>query len=169
MEEIASIVGFRVAGMSVAVELGAVERVIRAVEVTPVPGLPDIVDGVVDLGGTIVPVVSLRRRFRLPDRPVAPSDQFVLVRLTTTEGDSSICDRVFLSVDTVSGVMSLPAAEVRKAQTVVPGLEDISGIVRTAGGLILIHDVNRCLSLNERRVIGETLAGRGGYELTTTG
>ena len=51
-----------------ALHLLAVERVVRAVEVTALPEAPEIVLGVVNVKGRIVPVINVRRRFRLPER-----------------------------------------------------------------------------------------------------
>ena len=44
-----------------ALHLEAVDRIVRMVEVTPLPGAPDVVEGVVNIQGEVVPVVSGRR------------------------------------------------------------------------------------------------------------
>ena len=49
-----------------ALHLSAVERVIPTVETTPLPEGPEVLWGVVNLRGRIVPVMDIRRRFRLP-------------------------------------------------------------------------------------------------------
>ncbi len=63
-----------------ALPLDAVERVVRAAEYTPLPLASDLVLGALDVAGEILPVFSLRRRFRLTDRPLALTDQFVIAR-----------------------------------------------------------------------------------------
>ena len=59
-------------------QLSVVERILQAVEVTPLPLAPDIVMGVVDVRGQVLPVVNMRRRFGLAEGPVEPSDQFII-------------------------------------------------------------------------------------------
>lgn len=54
-----------------AVALTSVERVVRAVEITPLPNAPDIVLGVINVQGRVVPVVDIRKRFRLPARAIS--------------------------------------------------------------------------------------------------
>jgi purine-binding chemotaxis protein CheW len=62
-----------------AVPLFTVARIGRLVEITPVPHTPEIVLGVIDVQGWIMPIVNSRRRFRLPERKQGPSDQLLLV------------------------------------------------------------------------------------------
>ncbi len=49
-----------------ALHLSAVERVICVVEITPLPKAPEIVLGIINVGGQIIPVIDMRKRFRLP-------------------------------------------------------------------------------------------------------
>jgi chemotaxis signal transduction protein len=49
-----------------ALHLDAVKRIVRAVEVTPLPKAPQIVLGVVNVQGKVIPVMNLRSRFSLP-------------------------------------------------------------------------------------------------------
>ncbi len=57
-----------------------VERVLAAVEITPLPDAPSFLRGVINCGGKLVPVIDLRVRFGLPAKRTAPSDRFVFVR-----------------------------------------------------------------------------------------
>ena len=124
-----------------ALPLSAVERVVRVVEVTPLPQAPDIVLGVVNVQGRIIPVVNPRRRFRLPERDIALSDQLVIAHTTRRP--------VALVVDAVTGVLEYSGREAVGARDIVPGMEYVEGVVKMADGLVLIHDLDRFLSLDE--------------------
>ena len=138
--------------------LPVVERVIRAVEVTPLPKSPPVVIGVIDLEGTIVPVVNLRRRFRLPEREIEPSDQIVIARIAA-EGRMSSEDRlVGLVVDSVLEVIELNDERIVAPESIMPGLEYVAGVARLADGLLLIHDLDAFLSTDERRTLDGALA-----------
>lgn len=63
-----ALVVFRLDERRYALPLSVVERVIRAVEVTPLPKAPPIVLGAIDVQGRVVPVLNVRRRFLMPDR-----------------------------------------------------------------------------------------------------
>ena len=63
-----------------ALQLATVERVVRMVEVTLLPQAPKIVLGVINAQGRIIPVVDIRRRFRLPARDIHLSDHLLIAR-----------------------------------------------------------------------------------------
>src|SRR3989304_6861370 len=67
-------------GQTYALPLTAVDRILRMVEVTPLPGAPDVVEGVIDIQGEVVAVVSIRRRLGLASRRVEISDSLVVAR-----------------------------------------------------------------------------------------
>src|SRR3954465_10263209 len=83
-----------------ALPLAAVDRIVRAAEVTPLPQAPHVVLGALDVAGAILPVFSLRRRLALADRPIRSTDQFVIAR--------SGHRRVILCVDAALGLLDDP-------------------------------------------------------------
>lgn len=143
------LVVFLLEGQRYALPLSVVDRFVRAVEITALPGAPRIVLGAIDVAGVVVPVLSLRRRFGLPDRELALTDQFLLARTSARP--------VALVVDDAVDVAEVPPEAVSAAGQVVPGLEGVQGVARLHDGLVLIHDLERCLSLAEGRVLDEAL------------
>lgn len=125
--------------------LSAVERIVRVVEVTPLPQAPDIVLGVVNVQGRVIPVINLRRRFGLTERAMALSDQMVVARTARRP--------VALVVDAVQGVLDYPGQAVVAAQQMLPGLPHLEGVVKLADGLVLIQDLDRFLSLDEETAL----------------
>ena len=145
------IVIFTLEGQRYALRLDAVERVIRAAAVTPVPETPAFVLGLVNMAGQLLPVFSLRRCLGLPDRPIRPEDQFVIVRTS----------RLTLAL-VVDEVQELSALE--DAQTVAPGdvLPEgecrVEGLVKINGDIILIYDLEKLLSVEDQERILEAKA-----------
>ena len=132
-----------------ALPLSAVERVVRVVEVTPLPQAPDIVLGVVNVQGRVIPVVNPRRRFRLPERDIALTDQLVIAHTTRRP--------VALVVDAVTGVLEYSGREAVGARDIVPGMEYVEGVVKLEDGLVLIHDLDRFLSLDEATALDRAI------------
>lgn len=132
-----------------ALELSAVERAYRAVAVTPLPEAPDIVLGVVNVRGVVLPVIDIRRRFRLPEKPLTPDDQLIVAH--------SSGRLVVLVVDGVTGVIECSAQDVTSASAIVPDMEYVEGVARLKDGLILIHDLARFLSLEEKAALEHAL------------
>ena len=132
-----------------ALRLSTVERVIRAIEITPLPKAPEIVLGIVNIGGRIVPVVNVRKRFRLPEKEIELGDHLILGQTGRRP--------VALVVDEVSSVVERPEGEVIAAQEILPGLEYVQGVAKLEDGLLLIHDLNTFLSLEEEGTLDKAM------------
>lgn len=132
-----------------ALYLSAVERVVRIVELTPLPESTDIVLGIINLQGRIIPVVNIRKRFNLPEREIEVSNQMIMAHTSK---------RVLaLLVDAVEGIVERPEQEVILAEKIFPEIEYIEGVVKLEDGLILIHDIERFLSLEEERKLEDAM------------
>jgi purine-binding chemotaxis protein CheW len=128
-----------------ALDLSAVERIIQTVEVTLLPEAPDIVLGVINIHGKIIPVVNIRRRFHLPEKDIEPTNRLIIAH--------TLKRTVALVVDVVLGVIETPEDRVVKADTVLPGMDYVQGVVKMEDGMILIHDLNKFLSLEEEKTL----------------
>jgi purine-binding chemotaxis protein CheW len=132
-----------------ALQLAAVERVVRMVEVTPLPKAPPIVLGVINVQGRIIPVVEMRSRFRRPARDIRPSDHLLIARTARRT--------VALALDAVTGIVEGSAPAVMTAEEILPGLEYVTGVMKLEDGLILIHDLETLLSLEEEQALDAAL------------
>jgi purine-binding chemotaxis protein CheW len=123
--------------------------VIRAVDWTPVPGAPDGVLGVIDIGGEILPLLSVRKRFGFPPRDVGLDDAFIIARTSARS--------VALVVDEIVGVVERPTDQIVPPQQVLPNPQRIDGAFRLEDGLTLVHDLDRFLSLEEEAALERAL------------
>ncbi|HEY4367709.1 MAG TPA: chemotaxis protein CheW [Steroidobacteraceae bacterium] len=148
-DEIARLVVFRLDEQRYALPLATVERIVRAVAITPLPKAPAIVHGVIDVEGSVLPVFNMRRRFRLPERPIGLEDQLSIA--TTTHG------RVALVIDAAEGVIERPASAIVQAAALTAGVEHIHGVIRLDDGLVLIHDLEQFLTADETEALEQAL------------
>lgn len=84
-----------------ALPLPQVHNVIRAVAVTHVPDSGDMLYGVFDFHGEIIPVINLRKRFCFDPKPVSSDDRFLILN-TPKRKLALVVDEVF-SIKEVSG------------------------------------------------------------------
>ncbi|MBI2840447.1 MAG: purine-binding chemotaxis protein CheW [Acidobacteria bacterium] len=127
-----------------------VREVLRAVTVVPLPKAPPIVLGVINVRGTVVPVLDIRTRFRLPAREILESDHFVVA--TAGERLVAIC------ADRALDLKEISANEVEEATRTVPGAEYVAGIAKLPDGLVLIHDLRSFLSQAEGAQLAEAMS-----------
>lgn len=140
---------FRLEGQRYALPLGSVERIVRAAEITPLPGAPAVVIGVISVEGRILPVVDARSRLGLPARDIDPDDHFVIARVGMKT--------VVLVIDEPEAVIEVGAGDVTAGPEIVGGLQHVRGVVRLDDGLALIHDLENFLSLEETRALDDAI------------
>ena len=77
MNRLIRLVHFNFDDQKYALFLSAVVRIIRVVEITGLPKAPEIVLGVINMHGLIIPVFDIRKRFRLPQREIQLDHQLI--------------------------------------------------------------------------------------------
>jgi len=132
-----------------AIPLAAIEKVFPTAEITPIPKAPEIVLGVVNIRGRIVPVVNLRRRFRLPEREPEIYDHMIVA----STGRRTLA----IVVDGAAGVLEIPESEITALRDLLPGTEYVEGVARLPDGLVLIHDLETFLSLEEENLLDRAM------------
>jgi len=135
-----------------ALPLPVVDRVVRMVAITPLPKAPDIVLGVVNIQGRIIPVIDMRRRFRLPEREIVLTDQLVVAH--------TVRRPVALVADAVQDVITCAEQSLIAAENILPQVKYVEGVVKLTDGLILIHDLDKFLSLEEESSLDQALENR---------
>ncbi|MBM3889265.1 MAG: purine-binding chemotaxis protein CheW [Verrucomicrobia bacterium] len=143
MNPAGQLVLFTLDDLRLALSLNAVERVVRAVEVTPMPDAPDPVAGIINVQGRVMPVVALRKRLGLPPREMELNDQFIIA--------GTLRGAVALWVDAVTGIEACGETGAVAAERLPPGAEFVEGVVKRADGLVLVCSAERLVSLTERR------------------
>lgn len=140
---------FTLDGQSYGLPLDAVERVVRMVEITPLPGAPPFIRGVINFQGEVIPVLDLRLRFGLPERAIELDDQLII---TTAAGRKRA-----LLADTTCGVRECTEESFTETADILPDLPFFSGVTKSPDGLILLHDLDSLLSPHEAQTLDDTL------------
>lgn len=143
------LVVFAIEGQRYALPLETVERVLPMVAVVPLPKAPPVALGVINLHGTAIPVLDIRRRFGLPPRDWGLRAHLLVAR--TSRRTQA------LPIDEALGVREVAAEAVTSPEAVLPGIGHVAGIVALSDGLLFIHDLDRFLSLEEERGLSEAL------------
>ena len=151
MNELIKLVVFNLGYQKFALHLSTVETVIRVVGLTPLPKAPKIVNGIVNFHGKIIPVFNIRKRFNLPDKETNLNDHLIIAHTSKR--------MAALIVDSISEVISKPKEEIVHTAKVLPEMEYVEGILKLKDGIILIHNLDKFLSLKEDRELEDSLKG----------
>jgi purine-binding chemotaxis protein CheW len=138
---------FSLAGEQYGIDILKVQEIRGWAPVTRIPNVPDFVKGVMDLRGTVVPIVDLRGRFNLEE--VANSKTTVVILAMV--GEETGGRVVGLVVDGVSDVLDIRPGDVQPppdfGSTV--NTEFLKGLVTRETGMVLLLDMERLLAVDE--------------------
>jgi len=133
-----------------ALSLSRVEKVIRAVEISQLPKAPEIVLGIINYAGKLVPVIDVRRRFRFSPQEFSMDNRFILARTASR--------LVALIVDAVDEIAGLTSEEMVSTEQEIPFAEHLKGVAKIKGNLIMIYDLDQFLSLDEEQALNSAIS-----------
>lgn len=139
------LVVFTLSGQHCALPLSRVERIVHLVEINPLPKAPEIVTGVINFCGLAIPVLNIRKLFRLPDIEMSINDQLIIARTSSRT--------VAILIENSIGVAEFGDQDIITADELFPGIEHLEGVVKLKDGIVYIYDIDRFLSLEEKSAL----------------
>jgi purine-binding chemotaxis protein CheW len=139
--QMTQLVSFSIAAEEYGVDIMKVREIIRMVEITKVPNAPDYLDGVINLRGTVIQVVSLRRLFGMAEEETSGRTRIMVMDINNT--------LTGFIVDHVSEVIRLSGAEIQPPPSLATGdghAGGIAGLVQHHDRLLILMDVDRLFS-----------------------
>lgn len=141
-------------GDSFALSVEDVREVLRAAQPMALPNAPAIVEGVLNVRGELVPLLSIRSRLGRPPRELRAADYIVVARASGRV--------VAFAVDAVVELRRIAASDITVAAAVVRGTSHVEGVARLPDGAMVIHDLGALLDADELFVLARALAGKAG-------
>lgn len=153
LSDISQLVSFRLGNEEYGSEIMQVREIIRIQEITPVPETPEFVEGVINLRGSVIPIIDLRKRFGMEQGSRDKDTRIVVVSVEGRE--------VGIIVDAVAEVLRITSDQVEQAPAVVSGIgkEYLLGVAKLEDRLLIILDLNKVLSAEELGFLDEVMDG----------
>ena len=147
MENYLHLVVFDLANEHYAVDIVAVEGIIKMQPITPVPHAPPFVEGVTNLRGKVLPVIDLRKRFGFAAGEITNDTRIVVVEMNGAT--------VGIVVDGVSKVLRLSSESIEPASPMITTVESsfIKGIAKLTDRLVILLDIGKVLSQTEQAAL----------------
>ena len=145
-DELIQLVSFMLANEEYGVEVLKVREIIRMPNITKMPNTPSYVEGVINLRGKVIPIISMRKRFGLMESENSSQTRIMVMDVAGT--------LTGFIVDAVSEVIRIHSSEIQPPPSMVVsggiGHEFITGVFNHLERLLIIMDVDRMFSDDER-------------------
>lgn len=118
-------------------DITRVQEIIRLPEVTTLPNTAGYILGIINLRGSIIPIIDLKKKFRFPSSEITDETRVIVVEINS--------EKVGLIVDEVSEVISFPIQEVVSADGIGFGIqgEYFLGVVRLDERLLILLNLEK--------------------------
>ncbi|TGG95786.1 purine-binding chemotaxis protein CheW [Natronospirillum operosum] len=158
---------FQIGHEMFAVGILHIREIIEYGSLTTVPMMPEFVRGVINLRGSVVPVIDLSARFGRGESTVNRRSCIVILEVEGSTGDEDQLQEVGIIVDAVSEVLEIPPTEIEPA----PGFgariraDFIAGMGKVQGQFVILLNVDQALNTRELAELDSTVdAPRDGYD-----
>jgi len=147
---------FTLAGSACAIPILKVRELLPLGPITPLPSTPASIRGVIDLRGSVVPVVDLARKLGLGEAALTRAACVLVVEVALAEGPLAMG----ILADVVHDVIDPPPDEISPPPALGPGVrvDCLTGLARADGGLVLLLDLDRVISEQEARATAAAIA-----------
>ena len=145
---------FLLSGEMFAIGILNIKEIIEYGSLTEVPMMPGFIRGVINLRGSVVPVVDLSVRFGRSRTEISRRTCIVIIEVENA--DASKQD-IGVMVDSVSEVLEIPRSEIEPPPAFGARIrvDFMHGMGKVAGKFVIILDANKVLSVEELSMLGQ--------------
>ncbi len=134
------------------IDIMTVEGIVRVEETRSIPNAPAYVDGIFNLRGEIIPIISLHKRFHLQKSVMSEEDEllsgFVIIKISGM--------KLGIIIDKVSRVVTVDLEKMQQPPQMLSGIgaEYIQGVFSRDGGYLIILNIERLFDPKELQKLG---------------
>lgn len=138
---------FSINGEFYAADIMEVERILGYEETTKIPDSPDFVEGVINYSGSILPVISLTKRFGLGESENKKDSKIIVSKQNQ--------NKIGIIVDVVSEVKNIDPSTIEAPPDIVSGISKryVKGLIKIEGKIIIFLKLSTILTEEEKQVI----------------
>lgn len=151
-EERIQLVSFKLGNEEHGIDVLKVREIIRMSNITRVPNTSPYVEGVINLRGKVIPIISLRNKFDLPDAESDGRTRIIVMDMAN--------ELMGFIVDSVAEVVRIAINEIQPPPPIITsGIDQdcISGVINHGERLLVLLDLEKMFSLEERQSFTEGL------------
>jgi len=137
------LVGFRLDNEDYAIAITKIQEIILIKPITRIPQVPDYIEGLINLRGSVIPIVNLRKRFGLPPRELDDETRIIVVNVHDKT--------VGCIVDAVTQVMRINRDQIQPPPLGVLAVNHqyLAGLAKLDDRLMIILDIEKLFEAEE--------------------
>lgn len=128
-----------------------IKEILEYIKITKIPQTPDFMCGVINLRGSVVPVIDMKQKFGMGQIERTVNTCIIVVEIEIEE------EKTFLGalVDSVQEVFELEASDIEPAPKIGTRLKNefIKGMGKKSDRFIILLDINKVLSISELELL----------------
>ena len=135
---------FSVNGEQYATNIMEVERILEYEKATKVPNSPQFVEGVINYEDSILPVITLTKRFNLPSSKIGKDSKIIVTKQNNS--------KIGIIVDFVSEVKDVTSVNIEDSPQIITGISKryIKGLIKIDGKIIIYLNISSILTDEEK-------------------
>jgi purine-binding chemotaxis protein CheW len=147
------LVTFQISEELYGIDIMDVKEIVRVQEIRQIPNAPVYVEGLFNLRGEIIPIISLHKRFHLKKAKLGDDEEllsgFIIIDLDGM--------KLGIIIDRVERVVSIEGNDIQPPPQMLSGIgaEYIQGVVNREGGYLILLDIRKLFSAKELQKIDE--------------
>lgn len=147
------LVTFQISEELYGIDIMDVKEIVRVQDIRAIPNAPGYVEGLFNLRGEIIPIISLHKRFHLKKAQLGDDDEllsgFIIIDLDGM--------KLGVIIDRVERVVAIEGAEIQPPPQMITGIgsEYIQGVVNREEGYLILLDIRKLFSAKELKKIDE--------------
>ena len=148
LNELIQMVSFHLDNEEYGLEVLKVREIIRMVTITHMPNTPHYVEGIINLRGKVIPIISMRKRFGLMETENSSHTRVIIMDVAG--------ELLGFTVDSVSEVIRVSASEIQPSPSVASGgvgHEYISGVINHGERLLVLLNLDLMFSNEENELL----------------
>lgn len=151
---------FVLSGEVYAIGILNIKEILAYGQLTDVPMMPDFVRGVINLRGSVVPVIDLMARFGKGSSAVAKRTGIVIVEVLDVESGEEQAQDIGIIVDAVNEVVDISQDDIEPPPNFGTGLRSdfINGMAKRNNKFVILLNAARVLSIDEMALLSKATA-----------
>lgn len=143
---------FMLGGKTYGLEILNIKEIIEYGEITEVPMTPEFISGVINLRGSVVPVIDLSQRFSKKLTELTKRTSIIILEVKNED----LRIEIGVTVDMVNEVLDIHVSEIEPAPSLGNQIQTnfISGMAKVEGKLLILLDIENVLSIDELSLVG---------------